>query len=149
MKKAKKAPTYLRAPENLTIVQVLQPEGENGGYDAETKLLVPMRNLRDDDLPGCYIFDTIAAAFEAGVLLEDAWATQLFETEEDIDYFLEMLEDYDCYRIWDSWYIAFGCLAHGNRFSSDEGFVQSREIADSIREALVETGQLKQFRKAA
>lgn len=148
MKKAKKAPTYLRAPENLTIVQVLHPEGGSGGYDAETKLLVPMRSLRDDDLPGCYIFDTIAAAFEAGVLLEDAWATQLFETEDDLAYFLEMLEDYDCYRIWDNWYIAFAGLAHGNRFSSDEGFVQSSQIADSIREALVETGQLKQFKNA-
>lgn len=67
---------------------------ETGGFNPETKKIVPM-SISDGELSGAEIFDNITLAAEAGLLDTDKWVKQLFADLEDFEYFLNELAQYN------------------------------------------------------
>ena len=112
---------------------------ETGGFNPETKKMVPM-SINDGELSGAEIFDNITLAAEAGLLDTDKWVKQLFADLEDFEYFLNELSQYnDSYTIFDRWWHAFSQLACGK---DTPGFSTSKEIADGLYKHASETGQI-------
>ena len=112
---------------------------ETGGFNPETKKIVPM-SISDGELSGAEIFDNITLAAEAGLLDTDKWVKQLFADLEDFEYFLNELSQYnDSYTIFDRWWHAFSQLACGK---DTPGFSTSKEIAAGLYKHASETGQI-------
>jgi hypothetical protein len=93
----------------------------HGGFKAKTKELIPMAGPGEflGDWMLSDILDNLTLACEAGKLDSEKWVSQLFQTTEDFDSFLEHLEAYDdMYAIYDRWHRAL--MEIGN--SEMEGF---------------------------
>lgn len=112
---------------------------ETGGFNDETKKMVPM-SLTDEDLFGSDIFDNITLAAEAGLLDTEKWVKQLFAGIEDFEYFLNVLAQYnEEFTIYDRWWEAFSKLAYSR---DTPGFSTSEEIAAGLLEHARKTGQV-------
>jgi len=118
---------------------------ESGGYNPVTKKFTPF------DLPegldsGHEVFDALTAACEAGVLDTDAWATTCFANKETLSHFLDELMNYnDEFRVMDRWAQAF--MALGDSANYEGGYCNSEQMAQSLHEHLMETGQYAAFDK--
>lgn len=107
-------------------------------WDAEKKAFKPIKSMDDTDVTE--ILDSIALAVEAGVVSSFNWPQQFFASKKIFDDFIEQLECYDdCYRISDRWWQA---LARITRTVDEEGFVSSREIAETLVQDATENGLL-------
>jgi len=112
---------------------------ETGGFNPETKKMVPM-SISDGELGGAEIFDNITLAAEAGLLDTDKWVKQLFADRDEFLCFLDELAQYnESYTIFDRWWHAFSQLANGKDAA---GFSTSKEIAAGLYKHASETGQL-------
>ncbi len=112
---------------------------ETGGFNPETKKMVPM-SISDGELNTYEIFDNITLAAEAGLLDTDKWVKQLFADTEDFEYFLNELAHYnEEFTIYDRWWEALSKLA----FNRDmPGFSTSEEIAAVLFQKAKETEQI-------
>ncbi|GGX23246.1 hypothetical protein [Undibacterium macrobrachii] len=109
----------------------------NGGFNPHTNIFTPFR-----DISNCgeyVVLDSIAAAVESGIIDTDNWVAQIFDSVEVFETFLAQLEEFDYYRINDRWYTALFSIA---QVGDEEGFVTCQEIADSLRTAAEDTGQI-------
>jgi len=114
-------------------------EEETGGFNPETKKMVPM-TISDGEMSGAEIFDNITLAAEAGLLDTNKWVKQLFADRDEFMYFLDELAQYnESYTIVDRWWHAFSQLACGK---DSAGFSTSKEIAAGLYKHASETGQL-------
>jgi hypothetical protein len=87
------------------------------------------------------VFDSIAAAVEAGVVDRNRWVSQFFADEEIFKYILREVSDYEqCFRIRDRWYEALHQLTG---LIDEEGCVTGEEITERLIEAAEETGQIE------
>lgn len=111
---------------------------EYGGFDAATGTITPFAKFEP---LGIYeVLDVIAASAEAGALDSDKWVSQIFANNDVFNAFMDEYSGYDeCFRTCDRWY---GALLRLSGLTDEEGFVSSAEIADRLREAAEETGQL-------
>lgn len=104
-----------------------------GGFNPVTRELTPMQYVTAN-MSVHEALDHITAAAEAGVIDKNAWASQLFAGEHELEGFLDDLEGYDeCYRITDRWWTA---LYELTGTIDEEGFVRSDEIAETLRESI-------------
>jgi hypothetical protein len=108
-------------------------------WNAKTKTFTPLKAGRDNS---CYeAFDDITLAVEAGVIADESWVLQLFERRAAFEEFIAELRDYDdCYRLHDRWHAAFMQLAGA---IDEEGFVSSAEVADTLEQVAVDSGQFR------
>lgn len=98
--------------------------------------------LADDELNLCEALDNVTAAVEAGELGQDTWPEQLFASDEDLQWFLENLSQYDeCYRIHDRWWLALATLIDHQHV--EEGFSRCDDMADAIADELADIRQRK------
>ena len=118
-----------------------------GGYNPATNAFTPLKlddkdiNFGGEERPlvdACDLFETIAAAMEAGIVDSDMWPTQLFANAESFGCFLEALEDYEQYfKLRDPWWSGLRALAGGQ--GVEEGFCNASDLAARLLEAFNET----------
>lgn len=119
-----------------------------GGYDPATNKFTPLK-LDDKDvgsgpgdkrpyLPASSVFETIAAAMEAGIVDEEMWPTQLFADFASFEKFIRVLDFYEeCYKLQDPWWAALRHLA--SPFTDqEEGFCTAADLASRFSEVLDE-----------
>ena len=108
---------------------------ERGGFNPFTKEFTPLK-FGSANMEVHEALDGITAAVEAGVVDGNRWAAQLFANKRELDDFLAALEGYDeCFRITDRWWQALAAMVGTG---DEEQFVSSSEIADGLRESIVE-----------
>lgn len=108
----------------------------DGGFNPHSKKFTPFTEPRNFELH--HILDALTAAAEAGILDTETWVTQAFGTLDAAATFMDMIEGYDYFRIYDRWYRALFWIAMRDE---EEEFVSTYEIAEGLRSAVVETGQ--------
>src|ERR1700758_4552177 len=91
---------------------------EFGGWNHSTKVLTPIRVAALMAMPGAptisWVFDSLAAAAEAGELDAAGYVQQLFASEDDLNAFIDLLnENGDIYWVNDRHYTAMDWL-HSN-----------------------------------
>ncbi len=117
-----------------------------GGYNPATNTFSPLKlddkniSFGGDDRPvvdGSSIFDTIAAALEAGIVDNELWPTQLFANAESFQDFVISLRDFEeCFKLRDPWWSAL-CVLSGKGLD-DEGFCTAADLAERLTERLDE-----------
>jgi hypothetical protein len=118
---------------------------ESGGYNPVTKKFTPF-DLPEGLNSGHEVFDALTAACEAGVLDTETWATACFSNKETLSHFLDELMNYnDEFRVMDRWAQAF--MALGGSSNYEGGYCNSEQMAHSLHEHLMETGQYAAFDK--
>lgn len=118
---------------------------ESGGYNPVTKQFTPF-DLPEGLNSGHEVFDALTAACEAGILDTETWATTCFANRETLSRFLEELTNYnDEFRVMDRWAQAF--MALGDSSNYEGGYCNSEQMAQSLHEHLMETGQYAGFDK--
>lgn len=116
-------------------------QAKYGGFNPLTGELQPLRiadvdYFGEESLYACDVFDSIAAALEAGVLDEEMWPSQLFAGEADFEAFLREMETYEeCYKFIEPWYQACCWLAIRMREGDDE-FASVAGLAEMLREVV-------------
>ena len=117
-----------------------------GGYNPATNTFTPLK-LDDKDISfggndrpmvyGSSLFETIAAATEAGIVDDEMWPTQLFANAESFRDFVISLRDFEeCFKLRDPWWSAL-CAIAGMRID-EEGFCTAADLAERLVEALDE-----------
>lgn len=117
-----------------------------GGYNPASNSFTPLTlddkhiSFGGDDRPMVYgssIFETIAAALEAGIVDDEMWPTQLFANTESFNDFVISLRDFEeCFKLRDPWWSAL-CVLAGGGFD-EEGFCTAEDLAERLIERLDE-----------
>ena len=110
-----------------------------GGYNPAKKTFTPLKLDDESDrqeILGCAIFETIAAAMEAGIVDAEMWPTQLFENEDSYAEFVQLLSEYEfCFKLRDPWWSALRALvSNGN--TDEEGYCTAADLAARFEEIL-------------
>jgi hypothetical protein len=92
--KAKPTPLIFEDEESAKQVTALL---EFGGWNAAKKALTPIRVGALAAKPGApmitWVFDSLAAAAEAGVFDNEDWLLQLFASDDDLQVFADVLQE--------------------------------------------------------
>ncbi len=116
-----------------------------GGYNPTNNTFTPLK-LDDKDI-SCYgtgraevmgsaIFETIAAAMEAGIVDAEQWPAQLFSNQESYAEFIQLLSEYEeCFKLRDPWWSALRVLA-SNGYGDEEGYCTAADLAARFEEVL-------------
>ena len=117
-----------------------------GGYDPSTNKFTPLK-LDDKDvghglgqerpyIPASSVFETIAAAMEAGIVDEEMWPSQLFADFASFEEFINALSSYeDCYKLQDPlWSALRNLVSYGS--DMEEGFCTAADLANRFSEVL-------------
>lgn len=116
-----------------------------GGFDPDTSRFTPLKlddkaiafpdGKNSPEVPGWAIFETLAAAMEAGIVDSEMWPTQLFADVESYRDFVHALRDYEvCYKLVDPWWSALRALVGGG--DEEEGFSTAADLAERFVEVL-------------
>lgn len=115
-----------------------------GGYNPATNTFTPLKlddkhiSFGGNDRPIVYcssIFETIAAALEAGIVDEEMWPTQLFANAKSFRDFITSMRDFEeCFKLLDPWWSAMRVLACGR--DEEEGYCSAADLAERLVEAL-------------
>jgi hypothetical protein len=127
------------AQETYKVVKIA------GGYNPTKNTFTPLK-LDDNDsscggagraeVAGYAIFETIAAAMEAGIVDAEMWPTQLFSNQESYAEFIQLLSEYEvCFKLRDPWWSALRVLA-SNGDEDEEGYCTAAELAARFEEVL-------------
>lgn len=123
----------------LKVEELAKLQAQYGGFNPATGELQPLRIAGvnfgfDNALYASDVFDTVAAALEAGVLDDKTWPSQLFATKADFEEFLEQMAGYEtCHKFIEPWYQACCWLAIGMREGDDE-FASVSGLAEMLRD---------------
>lgn len=130
-----------------TARQTYQAVKVAGGFDPDTSRFTPLK-LDDKaisfpdgkgsaEVHGWAIFETLAAAMEAGIVDSEMWPTQLFADVESYRAFVDALRDYEeSYKLIDPWWSALRSLAGGEY--EEEGFCTAADLAERFVDVLEE-----------
>lgn len=124
-------PTPLIFEDNASEKQVAAML-EFGGWDPAKKALTPIRVGALVAKPGAptitWVFDSLAAAAEAGVLDSEDWMNQVFASGDDLQVFIELLQESgDIWWVNDRHFWALECLG----FDESDTVTYAR-VADAL-----------------
>lgn len=115
-----------------------------GGYNPATNTFTPLKlddkhiSFGGNDRPMVYgssLFETIAAALEAGIVDEQMWPTQLFANAASFRDFIVSLRDFEeCFKLRDPWWSALRVLAGG--WHEEEGYSTAADLAERLVEVI-------------